>query len=277
MYHYLCIFIIFLYSQIAAEIFGAGTGISDDEINAVLRIQVSSKILQDLDTQIAAQHKVIKVLKNILLAITKGKNDFIVRAIEAKRGLRYSHLKKLGDEIFAPGTGISDDEIRKVMRLKISSKKMGLDQQVAAGNKIIKRLTDTSTATMIGKNKFVIRAIAAEKSYRIGKTKVRRATRTSSFVNVDDVMMGSMREFSLTEKEIQNLQEFAGGQEMLSEADTFGSHNNSVQVNIIEEEKRHLQEKLDSVTNGVKELHKEFSLIDSRKNTDRKVKTSFSV
>ena len=153
------------HSKIAAEIFAPGSGISDDEIRKVLKLRVSSQTFDDLHAQIAAENKIITLLKENLIAITKGKNEFIIRAIEAKNGVPYSHLKKISDEIFSPGSGISDDEIRKLMRLRISSKDMEPNQQVAAGNKVIKRIKETSKAMIKGKNEFKIRAIAAEKSY----------------------------------------------------------------------------------------------------------------
>ena len=64
-------------------------------------------------------------------------------------------IRNLSQDIFSPGTGISDDEVRKIMRVRVSSKQMDLDQQVAAGNKVIKRLKDTLSALTKGKNEFV--------------------------------------------------------------------------------------------------------------------------
>ena len=45
-------------------------------------------------------------------------------------------------QTYSPGNGISNDRIRKIMQVHVSSKQMELDQQVAAGNKVIKRHSD---------------------------------------------------------------------------------------------------------------------------------------
>jgi len=76
--------------------------------------------------------------------------------------------ESLAMNIFASGTGISDDEIRKIMRVRVSSRQMDVEQQVAAGNKVIKRLKDTLTALTKGKNEFVTRSIDSEKAARGG-------------------------------------------------------------------------------------------------------------
>jgi len=92
-------------------------------------------------------------------AVEADLNDF-----DANEG----ETENLADDIFAAGTGIADEEVRKIMRVRVSSKQMDLDQQVAAGNKVIKRLKDTLTALTKGKNEFVHSAVESEKSARNG-------------------------------------------------------------------------------------------------------------
>jgi len=129
--------------------------------------------------------------------------------------------QNIAADIFAPGTGISDDEIRKIMRVRVSSKQMELEQQVAAGNKVIKRLKDTLTALTKGKNEYIHRAIDAEKSCRGGWAS---ALETAQLLDEDrgffkqkvkqlevdntiwkDNAKDTMRELSLSEDKMQNL------------------------------------------------------------------------
>jgi len=107
------------------------------------------------------------------------------------------------------------------MRVRVSSKQMELDQQVAAGNKVIKRLKDTLTAITKGKNEFLHRAISAEKSARAGWA---QALETAQLLDEDrgffkqkvkqlevdntiwkDNAKDTMRELSLSEDKMQNL------------------------------------------------------------------------
>jgi len=146
----------------------------------------------------------------------------------------------LSQDIFSPGTGISDDEVRKIMRVRVSSKQMDLDQQVAAGNKVIKRLKDTLTALTKGKNEFVHRAVDAEKAARNGWA---QALETAQLLDEDrgffkqkvkqlevdntiwkDNAKDTMRELSLSEDKMQNLRnEIEELKEKLSEAENAGT------------------------------------------------------
>jgi len=151
-----------------------------------------------------------------------------------------SETDNLQHDIFAPGTGISDDEVRKIMRVRVSSKQMDLDQQVAAGNKVIKRLKDTLTALTKGKNEFVHRAVDAEKSARNGWA---QALETAQLLDEDrgffkqkvkqlevdntiwkDNAKDTMRELSLSEDKMQNLRnEIEELKEKLAEAENAGT------------------------------------------------------
>jgi len=151
-----------------------------------------------------------------------------------------AETENIAADIFAPGTGISDDEIRKIMRVRVSSKQMELDQQVAAGNKVIKRLKDTLTAITKGKNEFLHRAISAEKSARAGWA---QALETAQLLDEDrgffkqkvkqlevdntiwkDNAKDTMRELSLSEDKMQNLRnEIEELKEKLHEAENAGT------------------------------------------------------
>lgn len=154
----------------------------------------------------------------------------------------YSPLshRNIAADIFAPGTGIADDEIRKIMRVRVSSKQMELEQQVAAGNKVIKRLKDTLTALAKGKNEYVHRAIDAEKSVRAHWAS---ALETAQLLDEDrgffkqkvkqlevdntiwkDNAKDTMRELSLSEDKMQNLRnEIEDLKHKLHEAENSGT------------------------------------------------------
>lgn len=151
-----------------------------------------------------------------------------------------AETENIASDIFSPGTGISDDEIRKIMRVRVSSKQMELDQQVAAGNKVIKRLKDTLTAITKGKNEFLHRSISAEKSARAGWG---QALETAQLLDEDrgffkqkvkqlevdntiwkDNAKDTMRELSLSEDKMQNLRnEIEELKEKLHEAENAGT------------------------------------------------------
>merc|ERR1712038_1908570 len=151
-----------------------------------------------------------------------------------------AETENIASDIFSPGTGISDDEIRKIMRVRVSSKQMDLDQQVAAGNKVIKRLKDTLTALTKGKNEFVHRAVDAEKAARNGWA---QALETAQLLDEDrgffkqkvkqlevdntiwkDNAKDTMRELSLSEDKMQNLRnEIEELKEKLAEAENAGT------------------------------------------------------
>lgn len=164
-------------------------------------------------------------------AVLADLNDF-----DASEG----ETENLADDIFSPGTGIADEEVRKIMRVRVSSKQMDLDQQVAAGNKVIKRLKDTLTALTKGKNEFVHSAVDAEKSARNGWA---QALETAQLLDEDrgffkqkvkqlevdntiwkDNAKDTMRELSLSEDKMQNLRnEIEELKEKLAEAENAGT------------------------------------------------------
>uniref|UniRef100_A0A7S3Q460 Kinesin motor domain-containing protein n=1 Tax=Chaetoceros debilis TaxID=122233 RepID=A0A7S3Q460_9STRA len=148
--------------------------------------------------------------------------------------------ENIAADIFSPGTGISDDEIRKIMRVRVSSKQMELEQQVAAGNKVIKRLKDTLTALTKGKNEYIHRSIDAEKNSRNGWA---QALETAQLLDEDrgffkqkvkqlevdntiwkDNAKDTMRELSLSEDKMQNLRnEIEDLKQRLSDAENAGT------------------------------------------------------
>lgn len=148
--------------------------------------------------------------------------------------------ENIAADIFSPGTGISDDEIRKIMRVRVSSKQMELEQQVAAGNKVIKRLKDTLTALTKGKNEYIHRSIDAEKNSRNGWA---QALETAQLLDEDrgffkqkvkqlevdntiwkDNAKDTMRELSLSEDKMQNLRnEIEDLKQKLSDAENAGT------------------------------------------------------
>jgi len=78
-----------------------------------------------------------------------------------------SEVRALDDRIFKTGSGVSDDEIRKVLNSKLSScKQWEYKKKLDDAIKSIKNLKDTLNSLMRGKNDLVIGAIEAEKTAR---------------------------------------------------------------------------------------------------------------
>ena len=77
--------------------------------------------------------------------------------------------RSVAADIFAEGSGISDHEIRKMMKIRISSSlPLELEEKVIAGNKVITKLRETLSEVTRGKNDFVRCAISSEKLARAG-------------------------------------------------------------------------------------------------------------
>jgi len=77
-----------------------------------------------------------------------------------------TEIEKIEAKIFSEDSGISSDQIKKVLRVRVSSKKMNTTQELEAGKKVIKRLKDVLSKMVGEKDKFVHLAIATEKSVR---------------------------------------------------------------------------------------------------------------
>ena len=81
-----------------------------------------------------------------------------------------STSRTLADSIFASGSGISDEEVRKLLTTKASatSARWELKKQLEASTALIKRLKDMANELKKGKNKFVAGAVEAERTARAG-------------------------------------------------------------------------------------------------------------
>uniref|UniRef100_A0A7S4JBW0 Kinesin motor domain-containing protein n=1 Tax=Odontella aurita TaxID=265563 RepID=A0A7S4JBW0_9STRA len=81
-----------------------------------------------------------------------------------------SAVSKIADQIFAPGTGIGDDEIRKILNTKQSSgvKQWELKKKLDVANDSIKHLKTKMNQLLRGKNRFVNGAVDAERTARAG-------------------------------------------------------------------------------------------------------------
>lgn len=79
-------------------------------------------------------------------------------------------VRKLAQDVFAPGTGIADDEIRKILNTKQSSgvKQWELKKKLEVANDSIKHLKASMNRLLRGKNKFVNGAVEAERKARTG-------------------------------------------------------------------------------------------------------------
>lgn len=116
-----------------------------------------------------------------------------------------SEIENIAFEIFSPITGISDDEIRKLMRVRVSSKQME-HEQVAASNKVINRLKETLSAVTKGKNEILDRAILVEESVRSGWAQALQRVKHLEAENKiwKDNAKDSMRKLGLSEDKIEN-------------------------------------------------------------------------
>jgi len=75
----------------------------------------------------------------------------------------------LADNVFASGSGIADEEIRRVLTAKVSkANKWELKKQLEASTVAIRRLKDTLNQLHKGKNKFLAGAVEAERTARAG-------------------------------------------------------------------------------------------------------------
>ena len=81
-----------------------------------------------------------------------------------------STSRTLADSIFASGSGISDEEVRKLLTTKASAAaaRWELKKQLEASTALIKRLKDMANEFKPGKNKFVAGAVEAERTARAG-------------------------------------------------------------------------------------------------------------
>lgn len=81
-----------------------------------------------------------------------------------------STTRTLADSIFASGSGISDEEIRKLLTSKASAAaaRWELKKQLEASTALIKRLKDLANELKKAKNKFVAGAVEAERTARAG-------------------------------------------------------------------------------------------------------------
>ena len=75
----------------------------------------------------------------------------------------------LAESVFASGSGIADEEIRRVLTAKVSkANKWELKKQLEASTVAVRRLKDTLNQLHKGKNKFLAGAVEAERTARAG-------------------------------------------------------------------------------------------------------------
>jgi len=75
-----------------------------------------------------------------------------------------SETQKLSDQLFAAGTGVSDDEVKEILNAKPSkANKWELKKQLEGANSTVRVLKSTLNELMKCKNKFVLSSIETEK------------------------------------------------------------------------------------------------------------------
>jgi hypothetical protein len=130
--------------------------------------------------------------------------------------------RTLAAAIFDKKTNLSDEEIRDLLNLRVSSKDMTAEQQIAAANKLIRRLKDTLSDFAKAKNDFMSQAMIAERNIKNGwanaleiaqlhaeeKTYFKRKLKQMEADNIfwKDNAKDTMRELSIPEDKLQNQQ-----------------------------------------------------------------------
>ena len=75
-------------------------------------------------------------------------------------------ISEIAKRIFGKGSFISDQEIEKVLRSRVSSKNTNLKQEISAGDRIINRLKERLEALREGKNEYIEKVTDMERSYK---------------------------------------------------------------------------------------------------------------
>ena len=91
--------------------------------------------------------------------------------------------RDIAEKVFANGTGISDDEIRKTLNsksLSTGAKQWELKKKVEAANNQVKDLKSVMNMLLRGKNKLIYSAVEAEKKTRMSWE---RALRTAKIMD----------------------------------------------------------------------------------------------
>ena len=82
-------------------------------------------------------------------------------------------IQTLVDEIFAPGTGLTDEEMRKVLNTKVpATKQWDLKKKVDLSNSLIKKLRDALNSYLQAKNRLVSSAIEKERKAKSTRNRV---------------------------------------------------------------------------------------------------------
>lgn len=77
----------------AGQIFGIGTGISDDEVRKILNAKASITNKWELKKQLEERSETVKVLKSTLHQLMKGKNKHVTSTIETEKTTKRSWAK----------------------------------------------------------------------------------------------------------------------------------------------------------------------------------------
>ena len=134
-----------------------------------------------------------------------------------------SLFRSLTDELFATGTGVSDEEIRKILNSKPSkANKWELKKQLDAVNQSLKKVKSTTNSLMRTKNKFVDGALEAEKTAKSGwlralnqarqldeerkrlKEQMKRMEQDNSIIK--DSAKDTQRELNLSREKMKNME-----------------------------------------------------------------------
>jgi len=79
--------------KLAGQIFGIGTGISDDEVRKILNAKASITNKWELKKQLEERSETVKVLKSTLHQLMKGKNKHVTSTIETEKTTKRSWAK----------------------------------------------------------------------------------------------------------------------------------------------------------------------------------------
>jgi len=164
-----------------------------------------------------------------------SKSYALVAATPARIATQSCEIKILSDKVFGPGTGLSDDEIKKLLNSKLVSgtRQWELKKKLDNANNNLKKVKETLNSLLHTKNTFVNDAVSVEKLVRESQARARQRLQTYDAecamlknqmkqLQTDNVLLKDNakdleRDFKISEEKVARLEkEVSGLKEALS-------------------------------------------------------------
>lgn len=129
-------------------------------------------------------------------------------------------IKNLVEEIFAPGTGLTDEELRRVLNLKIKpTKQWDYKKKIESQTALIKKLRDSLNSLLQAKNRLV--SASAEKEFSAKSTRNRVIRKAQLYEEENSVFKSKLKNLEtkyldMDEKYKEKEREFSRIQEKLT-------------------------------------------------------------